>query len=627
MSAYNIVRPIEYNIGAYQPGLTESAVNIFKINAKPTDFNENRASWNVRSPGLNTLLSSQVFISFDLEVRTNTKMFDYLSARSANTSYVRRQANNAPDQARAGSSVTLCFGEGNPFAYCLQQYSVVINGASLQQVRMDEWKNTVDKLWLPSSVMARRFGRCGGAWNAWDSVCVSGDAMGEAATTVAHGTGSVVSAFTQDSGIAKRIQGVLACTFRAPALDGQTDVRTIRVRAPLDGCGLMNPLGRQDYCSSACPLKNGTFCIPHANVIQFSFLMKNMFKVICKNLSSDYILAAGANVHQGGQSANIEVRFPGGQAANAGAQLELSYLRLPSWRSIPATRTLSAYRVACHDATSGKDTITGARQIAAGCLDSGIAKDAIGISGVGRAGNLAGGAEMVTDRFQQVEWAGINMSQIPTALAFVLQKSTDAFTLANGARVGNDEGYATQGPVAADVQTTCGFKNQFIARNTASSASIVGLDLMVQSSVGSYVYSESEKQFLKGRSELFADTIKNSYLDYMGGCEFKWDKHNCIVYLESSDYARGLGSEGSSMPVVFNAKVRFENHREFIDGTGAACDGGRGCGVVRDAIFGTPLMLAIYSRMSIALSPSAGLVSSQNISHSSALQLLSQTQG
>ena len=39
MSAYNIIRPIEYNIGAYQPGLTESAVNIFEVSAKPTDFN------------------------------------------------------------------------------------------------------------------------------------------------------------------------------------------------------------------------------------------------------------------------------------------------------------------------------------------------------------------------------------------------------------------------------------------------------------------------------------------------------------------------------------------------------------------------------------------------------------
>ena len=165
-----------------------------------------------------------------------------------------------------------------------------------------------------------------------------------------------------------------------------------------------------------------------------------------------------------------------------------------------------------------------------------------------------------------------------------------------------------------------------MARNTASSAAIVALDLMIQSSIGSYSYS-SEAQYLKDRSELFADTIKNSYLDYMDGCEFKWSRHNCCVFLESSSFARGLGSEGSSLPVVFNAKCRFVNRREFIDGTGCASDGARGPGVVRDVIIGKPLFLAFFNRMSISLSPSAALVSSQNVSHASALQLLSQTSG
>ena len=91
---FKIVRPIEYNIGSYQQGLTESAVNIFKVSAEPTDFNENRASWSVRSPGLNTLLSSQVFMSFDLEIQTPSKLFDYAGARSANYAMVRGAASD-----------------------------------------------------------------------------------------------------------------------------------------------------------------------------------------------------------------------------------------------------------------------------------------------------------------------------------------------------------------------------------------------------------------------------------------------------------------------------------------------------------------------------------------------------
>ena len=341
-----------------------------------------------------------------------------------------------------------------------------------------------------------------------------------------------------------------------------------------------------------------------------------------RNLSGSLSSAANANVVTGGQNSSITVAFP---AAGPKAKLELDYIRLPSWRSIPATRTLSAYRVSCHDATSGKDAIVNPQLIAGACLDSGVAKNAIAISGVDRAGNRGGGAGMAGDRYQECEWSGVVMSQIPTYIAVLLQKSTDAYTHDNFNRQGTGEGYTAQAAIAADRTDTSAFENQFLARNTASSASVVALDLMIQSSVGSYTYS-NEAQYLKGRSELFKDTLKNSYLDYMQGCEFNWDKHNAVVFLESSSFARGLGSEGSSMPVVFQVKARFENHREFIDGTGAASSRARGPAVVKDALYGTPLLLAFFPRMSLALSPSAGLVSSQNISHASALQLLSQTQ-
>ena len=165
------------------------------------------------------------------------------------------------------------------------------------------------------------------------------------------------------------------------------------------------------------------------------------------------------------------------------------------------------------------------------------------------------------------------------------------------------------------------------SRNTTAAAAPIALDLMIQSSVGSYVYSSDQWPYLKGRSELFRDTMKNATLEYCDGCEFKWSRHNGVIFLSSADYARGLGSEGSSMPVVFNAKCRFENRREFVDGTGACSNLSGGSGVLRDGfLFGKPLLLAWFPRMSLAISPSAGLVSSQNISHASALQLLSSTQ-
>ena len=171
----------------------------------------------------------------------------------------------------------------------MQSYSLSINGGVLQQVRMDQWKATVDKLFYPSAVMQRRFGRCGGAWNAWDSVAVSGQSFvsrqvtvtradNQAANAASNGQTRMVFGFTQDSGIAKRIQGLLACTKAAPVVVGNNDTRIIRIRAPLEGCGILNPLGRQDYVSSASPLRNGTFVIPHANIVQIQILWKRLFE-------------------------------------------------------------------------------------------------------------------------------------------------------------------------------------------------------------------------------------------------------------------------------------------------------------------------------------------------------------
>jgi len=644
-AGYVISRPIEFNIGRYTPGLTESNVNLFHQEVQPTDFNADRCSFQFKSPGLNTLLSSAVYLEFDLQITVNSKYWDYESARAPNFSMVRGALGHAAGSAICGATPTICFGEGNVLAAAMQSYQLVINGAALQNVRMDEWKATTDKVFFPSTVMQRRFGRCGGGWNAYDSVACSGQSFSKHAGSVARanivpGNGqqganaaaillmntqtNMVAAYTQDSGIAKRIQGLLACTKARPVAAGQTDTRIVRVRAPLEGCGIFNFMGRQDYCSSACPLRNGTFCIPHANVVQINILFKNLFKTVIRNLSANRISAAGANFNQGGNTGDIAVAFP---AAGSGAKLIVDYLRLASWRQIPATRTLAAYRVAVHDPSSGT-AISGPVAIAAGCLQGGAAKDALPVIGCDRFGNSAA-ADMGTGAAGYIEavWSGLTMSQIPTNLAFLYQKSTDAYDLQVSTRAATSFGMGAAGNPPADRVDTVALQNQAIARNTTASAAPIGLDLMIQSSIGSYVYSSDNWPYLKGRSQLFRDTMKNSYLDYCSGCEFIWERHNGVIFLNSADYARGLGSEGSSMPVVFNAKCRFENRREFISGGGASCDQAGGPAALRDGfMFGKPLLLAWFPRMSLALSPSAGLVSSQNISHASALQLLSQTQ-
>ena len=618
---YSIVRPIEYNTGRFQPGLTESAVNIFRMSYEPTDFSESRASWQFRSPGLNSLMSSQVFIEFDLEIITPSKYYDFASALGANYALVQVNAagGNQNDRSLGKASVTLAFGEGNPFKACQQSYQLVVNGASLQQTRMDEWSNSVEKLWLPPKVMQRRFGRCGGAWSNWDGVAVSGSAFAPASNATFAASGCVAG-FTQDSALAKRISGLYACTKQATAVTGTQTTRVVRVRCPVEGCGIFNPLGRGDQCSNSCPLKSSSFVIPHMNVIGLNLLFKNMFKTIIKNLGGS-MRAGGGNINATGDS-DVTVRFPVvAGASKPNAKLLVSYIRLPSWRSIPQTRTLASYRMAVHDATSKKPG-AGLVVIPAVCHDgAGTITEAIPVAGTDFvvAVGATPCAQWNTTRYLESVWSGIQMSQIPS---FVLQKTTDLYTLATGTVEAVDYDMTASAQVANNTQQTAGLNNQALYRNTAASAAIVGLKLQIQSSVGSYEFSP-EYPHLKGRSELFADTIKNSYLEYCDGCEYNWDRHSGIVFLQSSDFARGLSSEGASFPITIDATCRFENHRQYCDGTGYASLQSLGPAVLRDVIAGRPLMLALYSRQSLAISPSAALVSSQNISHASAIEILS----
>ncbi len=618
---YSIVRPVEYNVGRYVKTLTESCVNIYHQQVEPLDFDHNRCSFQFKSPGLNSLCSSALFVEFDIEIGSPSKRFDFQAAILPNIAIVQTTGDGTAAHTLAGATPTITFGEGNVFAAAQTSYQVVINGASLQQNRMDEWKTTVDKLFYPSVVMQRRFGRCGGAWNAYDSVAVSGNSFAAAGTS---NTAHCVAGFTQDSGIAKRIRGLLACTKQIPTVAGQIYTRTIRVRAPLEGCGLFNPLGRGDRTSPQCPMNAGSYCLPHCNVIQINILFRNLFKTLVRNLSCRFDEAGGGNIDQGGGTNLVTVTFPGDGPK---AKLCVDYIRLLAWRNIPATRHLPVYRVAVHDPTSGK-AIVGGQLCPALCLDGANAVDALRPCGVDPV--AAGvGAVFSGASYIEPEWSGLTMSQIPTYLAFLYQKSTDMYTLAGSHNAAQWDFTGAAG-VPADAQSQgSGLGNQLIARNTTASACPVACDLMIQSSIGSYRYSSEGFPYLKGRSELFRDTLKNAYLDYCDGCEFKWSKHNGMIFLASQDYARGLGSEGSSMPVVFNAKVKFVNMRQFADGTGATylAANSRGSGVIQDIFMsGKPLLLAWFKRMSIELSPSSAGVKSQNISHASATQLLGQTQ-
>ncbi len=365
--AYKIIRPVEYQISQFAPALQESAVNVFRMEVDPNDWGENRCAFQWKSPGLNALLSADVALEFDIEISTATANipFTFMSASQPAIAVTHVGANNT--DAATSAPPKICFAEGNALAQAMQSYQLTVNGAVLSQVRCNEWKASFDKVFYPSIVMERRFGRCGGAFNAYDDRPVSGIAFTTAQTGALAANGAntlaTVEAYTVDSGISKRMRGLLACTQYAPTT---VHTRIIRVRAPLEGCGIFNFLGRNDECSTACPLQAAGFALPHFNIVNINILWKDLFKTLVRNLTAS--VAEFAQVDQQSH-ANITVRFPGGNASDAKAKLSATYIRLPAWRAIPATRSLAAYRVAVHDATNTEPH--GGQPVIAGLLDGG----------------------------------------------------------------------------------------------------------------------------------------------------------------------------------------------------------------------------------------------------------------
>ena len=163
---------------------------------------------------------------------------------------------------------------------------------------------------------------------------------------------------------------------------------------------------------------------------------------------------------------------------------------------------------------------------------------------------------------------------------------------------------------------------QYLMRITSRNASIDKFELSIQSAAGNYTFANGDFPYLRSRSELYRDIRKHVNLDYPD--EGIWDKHESCIILHVSDFARSLSSDGTSYPCSFSAKVRFVNKAQHIFGRGAggSCDG-NGIYPLQDAIFGTPLMIGLFPRQSLTLSPSSGILASQNISHSSSEEILS----
>ena len=168
-----------------------------------------------------------------------------------------------------------------------------------------------------------------------------------------------------------------------------------------------------------------------------------------------------------------------------------------------------------------------------------------------------------------------------------------------------------------------GLLNYYLCRNTDGNAAIKTFELEIASSLGAYTVAGDTKPFLRTRAELYRDHLRYMPSDYDD--QQTWYKHNSCFMVGVDQYARSLATSGSAFPITIKATCVFECARQFISGEGAVAQGSIGECVLRDVIHGEPVMLQIFPNSSLQISPSAALLSSQNLSHAQAQDILARS--
>ena len=638
----SVFRPPEYNIRPlWKAEVTESMINRYRMKVDALSYSEQRLSFSFRSPGVGVLLSSNVFCEMQFDVsfpgRSNFKTQMGPVIQRLNPTDILASGANAVAQPGAkvlGFAPKLCYSDGDAFGSCMTNYQVVVNGASLSNARINEYKAVLDRCWYADDVFQKRFHGCGGLPDQYDSVCVSGISYTRTGNADGRDDG-MVNAYTGDSGIQKRCENLLACTVGLPDSTAEIpaaerDRRTIRVRFPLNGTGIFTPCAAVgDEMADSNPHRNSCIALPHMNVVSIDILCKDMTECIFRNLSSR--LAGDDNdIANGNTQGGIIVKLAEGHVP----QLHLEYLRLGAWNQIPQSVDLQCFRISVHDTTSRVNV--GTVDIPAALTRSSVNRTlqhALPCIGTDRSvGDHAQTAHFSEGKYIEAIWSGVVTAQCPSYLCFVMQKSSEQYVLGGADAddaVGKEVRSLAENPLVNDTPRRgliSGGETYFLSRNTNASCVPADFELEIQSSIGAYKYAGDAFPFIRTQAELFRDHQRYCTPSYLGGDIQKWKKVGCLL-LGADSYIRGLTTDGCAYPLNINAKVRFVNQRQYFDGTAAVGVSAaallEGVAIQQDLIYAKPLMLQIYPKSSLSVSPSSAILSSQNLSHASGMDLIS----
>ena len=279
----------------------------------------------------------------------------------------------------------------------------------------------------------------------------------------------------------------------------------------------------------------------------------------------------------------------------------------------------------------------------------------------------AGLPEIAAKHLATVQWNGIQFPQIPNALFIVYQKNSDVYNLNNpvfGVGSVNPPTAADHStkwetipagallnarrllfdthvhaneqlmdrillPGSADLETAHTFNQElagrYIAQNQASNASIMAIEITVQSAVGSWSFKSSAYPRTRDRDDLWQKHVMNCNDQYCLQGRGKWqDKCSC-AYLTCSDWLLGIqSSPGTIFPIILDIKVEFAGRSTGKGGLCYTNGQTRGQQVFDDFICGSPCVVGIFNQQILSIASSSAVVSSQAFSQSTTAAALAQ---
>ena len=592
--------------GEFRGSLIESPANVFYQQVKASRATLNRMQFQWRSVSDSLLLSPLVRLRFQLDIQC-PQMWTQLLSYASVSGILQHVANEADPYASgaAGNNASpvplIVFADGDAFSSCCSSMNLVFNGTSIALNRCNYFWRDYLKCMIAGEDAARIYKSGGGAYDKYDQrpVIVRGR------NAAGNGTHPVACGITQDSGINERSKTLYALINNAGEAEGVGFSRRVQISVPVP-IPPFNPW-RGYAMPASSPYTKTPLAIPHLSAGGLDFLLEDFETSFIRRLGS--ILDGGndaSNVGSGAKTSKLAVALVDGQT-----HIELKYYRLSHTRALKESYRFNIWQAQTFLAKAPPTVAEN------GWINRG--DGVIGLKVTGKDSRTAAAAATALSTFNiapvdgevDIEFDTINLAQVPSYLLISVPKLNESYKH----------------------KTT--HTGEYSVFNLSRNLCIKSMRIIVNSARGAIEKSADVDTGFVDAERLWEMTKENCNSKYFVDGGFRaWRDHNCCVLLSSPQFASGLmACDGIAYPVQLQVQLRVQNRSLDVSAegsfkTGTAATTGSGavkaeiCRLVPDIIRAQAQATAIYTKVVLATSETAGTVNSMNYPLSSAERLL-----